>query len=72
MNARFSEANIRGFEFFFEEKASCLNVQDNMLTGMFSLTTRTFIGNQFVRKNLSIRASFLTGELLFEATSGGR
>ena len=36
------------------------------------LTFRTVIGSQYVQKKLSIRASFLTGEKFFEATSGRR
>ena len=50
-------------ERFFFAMASCLNFQDNMLTEVFSSTIRTVIGSQFVREILSIRASFLTGEL---------
>ena len=61
MNARFVEANTGAFEF---------SRQHADKTG-FS-TIRTVIDSQYVRKKLSIRASFLTGELVFEATSGGR
>ena len=43
---------------FFWGIASCLNLQDNMLTGLFSSTIRTVIGSQYVREKWSIALLF--------------
>ena len=72
MNTRFFESNIRGFEFHFFKKNSEL-----LLFSRQRVDRTVFLNNQncywqsICSGEIVHRASFLAGELVFEATSGG-
>ena len=56
--------NVSERFFFLTQICQALNFKDNMLTGEFSSTIRTVLGNQFVRKKMSIEI-FSDGGKLF-------